>query len=176
MHFIVDGYNLLLSLAHGTLRHGALESARDGLLRGLSTFALKSGTHNITVVFDGRERSSEKTRYGRVDVVFSPDTGADEYIVGMLSNPLIYTVVTDDREVASSARQLGHRQMGTMSFSRMAELVPSSPQPESEEPETREEGQRRISVTAEDFGLSPDDVIELKPAEKKRKPVNKKRT
>ncbi|MBI3099218.1 MAG: NYN domain-containing protein [Planctomycetes bacterium] len=113
---LIDGYNLIFAhpRAPDVSRPGALEKARDRLLRLLSEHrAWKS--IRITVVFDGRLEPPEdlpraRREYG-IDIAFSPKgITADTVIVDTVAkaeHPKSFRIVSSDRAIVTAVRKLG---------------------------------------------------------------------
>ena len=113
-HWLVDGYNYLHRA--GLLRRGApdaLERARRGLEARLRP--LRARGDQITIVWDARgappDAPAESASAGGVRNVFvRGGATADADILARLraaDDPRRYCVVSDDREITGSARQLG---------------------------------------------------------------------
>jgi uncharacterized protein len=112
MWIVVDGYNVIRQWPElAMLDRTDLQSGREALLRELQSYR-RARRHEITVVFDGRERGefSERTESARgIGVRYSKrgDT-ADALIARLVAGRAEGTVVvSSDREVAQNARRQG---------------------------------------------------------------------
>jgi predicted RNA-binding protein with PIN domain len=147
MRALVDGHNALGALKIRAKTH---EAARQALLR-----LVASVTPEATVFFDAREAPPGLAESGReqgVHVHYCRRREADQAILDEVrdaddSRELI--VVTNDREVAGRARQLGARAVGIAEF-----LGPARPRGA---PAERRPPRHHKRLTPEDFGL-PDEV------------------
>lgn len=148
MRALVDGHNALGALRIRAKTH---EAARQALLR-----LVAAKIPLATVYFDAREAPRGLPVSGReqgVDVHYCRRREADQAILDEVrdaDDPRRLVVVTNDREVAGRARQLGAQAVGIAEF-----LGPAAPA-------SRPLGERRPSgspprLTPEDFGL-PDEV------------------
>jgi predicted RNA-binding protein with PIN domain len=111
-HLIVDGYNLMGSSPQGGRATGPPpDREREELIEDLRRYKRVKG-FRVTVVFDGvpdgRFGPQEETWKG-IRVLFAGGAGkADGAIVRLVrSAPAGAVVVTSDRELATSCRQLG---------------------------------------------------------------------
>ena len=110
MHYLLDGYNLLFFYLTPDEN---LKNKREELIHLLDE-KLKLLKVKATLVFDGFSNMEEKTQhryFDSLDVVFTfRNQTADEYILEQLSiskNINEETVVTADKNLAQSARNLG---------------------------------------------------------------------
>ena len=109
LHFIIDGYNLIKQAP--VLNKDNLEDSRLALIKFLNIHRPQGSSNNrVTVVFDGNKGNF----YGganlpSLEVIFSGDMSADDKIrrlVEKSANPKNIVVVTNDREIQFSVRQL----------------------------------------------------------------------
>ena len=148
MRALIDGHNALGALRIRAKTH---EAARQALLRRVAGVA-----PHATVFFDAREapRDLAESRCEQgVDVYYCRRREADQAILDEVrasddARELI--VVTNDREVAGRAAQLGARAVGVAEFLGPADRAP--------EPGERRRPLRNFPrFTPRDFGL-PDEV------------------
>jgi hypothetical protein len=148
MRALIDGHNALGALRIRARTH---EAARHALLRRVAAKAPRA-----TVFFDAREAPSgliESRREMGVDVVYCRRREADQAILDEVrdaADARQLIVVTNDREVAGRAAQLGARAVGVVEY-----LGPADRRVETG-------GRRRLPeihprLTPADFGL-PDEV------------------
>ena len=133
MRIIVDGYNLIRQWPElAMLDRADLQSGREALIRELQAYQ-RARRHQITVVFDGRERgemSGGAERAGGIGVRYSRQgETADQVIARLAAEAGVGAViVSTDREVQAAARRYGaaplsaHEFMGRMQQSRVAHL------------------------------------------------------
>ena len=121
MRIIVDGYNLIRQWPElAMLDRTDLEAGRDGLLAELSAYRRAKG-HQITVVFDGRERggfseSGEQTRGIAVRYSRQGET-ADEVIARLVAGSGEGTVVvSSDHAVQAAVRRHGAAPLASAEF------------------------------------------------------------
>lgn len=108
---LIDGYNVLLQ--HAAPRSSAeLEQLRGQFVQALQGLRWPMPVVRVTVVFDSREPHSEGLASGdRVRVQFAHPS-ADAWIQDALRHelpPHTALVISDDREILSTARDLGAR-------------------------------------------------------------------
>lgn len=117
--FIIDGYNALFSLRpflKGTAR------SREGFLLYIKTARPFGSLRNsVTVVFDGAKGivSGQQGSFSPLRIIFSKGETADETIVRLISreeHPNRTVVVTDDRELAERAKNLGAQAVAVSDF------------------------------------------------------------
>lgn len=148
MRALIDGHNALGALRIRAKTH---EAARQALLRRVASRAPRA-----TVFFDAREAPRdlpESRREMGVDVYYCRRREADQAIldeVRAADDARNLIVVTNDREVAGRAAQLGAKAVGVAEFLGAADGGP------------RVGGRRRLPeihprLTPQDFGL-PDEV------------------
>ena len=124
-HVIVDGYNLLGT--RGQLGPD-LESAREQLLRDLSTYRQRKG-HPITVVFDGWQQAigaeRREHRMG-IEVVNSKRGERADQVIQRLAEEFgcACAVVSSDREVTDFAKSRGAFVMGSSEFEARLRAAP----------------------------------------------------
>ncbi len=154
-HFIIDGYNALFRLKpflKGTAR------TREGFLQYIKTARPFGSLRNrVTVVFDGAEGivTSKKTPFHPLRVIFSKRETADETIIRLLNreeHPGQTVVVTDDRELAERAKNLGAKTLAVPDFfSALAQK--KEPQKDTKpSPESRE-GKRITEEMKKEWGI-----------------------
>ena len=128
MWIIVDGYNLIRQWPElAMLDRMDLELGREALLRELQAYQ-RAKRHQITVVFDGRERGgmSEGTdRAGGIGVRFSRQGETADAVIARLAaeGGSGAVVVSSDREVQTAARRQGAAPLSAGEF--MARLEQS---------------------------------------------------
>jgi len=120
MHWILDGYNIILSDERLTKAAGNdLETARDELIREI-TFSSKFKGDNVSLVFDGKTGSPDLKINSRLRVIFSKSPeSADDLIKDMIGNYRTrrsIIVVSNDRSIADYARECGARTMKSTDF------------------------------------------------------------
>ena len=114
MHAVVDGHNVIGRLG---LAAGDREAERRAVLRRVLEV-----TSDATVFFDAQGAPAAAptiTREGGLDVRFCRAREADEDIVAFVraaKRPELLLVVTDDRELAGRARQLGAKTSAIAAF------------------------------------------------------------
>jgi predicted RNA-binding protein with PIN domain len=145
MRVLIDGHNAMAALKVGGKTH---EGKRRNLLRRVADLAPQA-----TVFFDARRAPAgtmDTISELGVTVRYCRATEADHAIVGAVRNaaaPGRIIVVTNDREVAGKATQLGARALSVQDF-----FGPRSPlAPPGRRPPKKPE------FTAKDFGL-PDEI------------------
>lgn len=120
MYIIVDAYNFLKFI---TPDKQIPKRARDTFLRNISRYALKKG-HRFLVVFDGQRPWTAEygyagaDNYKAIEVVYSGDQSADEYIASALdtlaaANTLL---ISSDNELARTASSYGVPAMEVVAF------------------------------------------------------------
>jgi predicted RNA-binding protein with PIN domain len=117
---LVDGHNLI-----GRLAKPSLEDADDEeeLVRLLGSYRARTGK-SITVVFDpgGAFALPQARRYRGIDVIFAPHgRSADAVIVQIVRkdrDPRRWLVITSDRDLAGTVRDLGARVQSAEAFAR----------------------------------------------------------
>lgn len=159
---LVDAYNVVWRLfgdARGDLdeaRRRLVERARDAARRA----RVPGGVDRVHLIFDTHPGSALKGRRGRAGrvswhyVAGSADDAILEHLRRHEGRPVgpRVIVITNDRELAGRARQLGARTMGVDDF-----FVPPDVQPPTSWPPVRLDGP---PFTARDFGL-PEGEIDL---------------
>jgi hypothetical protein len=116
MPYLVDGNNLLGALGRAPDRRepdgAALVSEICGRLRQVKA--------RLTLVFDGASAiGRDRTALGHLEVRHAGSRSADDVIVEIVqrsASPRDWTVVTEDRGLASRARQAGARTMRVADF------------------------------------------------------------
>lgn len=124
MHFVLDGYNILMRLPELFKRSSvSFEASREGLVNFLSRYRPQGSVKNrVTVVFDGY--AALKLNWGRlrqegVEIIFSEEASADDRIVSFLkqgSHPKEIVVVTDDRELSLRVQDLEAKVLSIKEF------------------------------------------------------------
>lgn len=119
MIYLIDGYNLIFSLAESK---ESLQTMRQKVIRYLQK---KFAARKISgmLVFDGAHRRDEESGLSYPSpliVAYAPKgQSADEYIVEQLrvaKNPKIITVVTNDRGLKGHAKAEGAKVLGNDAF------------------------------------------------------------
>jgi hypothetical protein len=133
MRIIVDGYNLIRQWPElAMLDREDLQSGREALIRELQAYQ-RARRHQITVVFDGRERggmSGGTERVGGVGVRYSRQGETADQVIARLAAEAGEgaVIVSTDREVQAAARRYGaaplsaHEFMGRMQQNLVAHL------------------------------------------------------
>jgi len=112
MHFILDGYNMMMRLPElfkkSTL---SFEPTREGFIQFLMRHRPQGNSRNrTTVVFDGYAELKvnwDQLRQEAIQIIFSEAESADDRIVSMIGKPEHShqtMVVTDDRELSLRVR------------------------------------------------------------------------
>lgn len=124
MPYLIDASNL-----GGRL--GGRRGARDAqaVLAFLAPWA--RGRRAVVVVFDGPPRAEIAARYGPVEIVWSGERTADEWIERRIARtPAQWTVVTDDRELARRCHDAGAKVEPASALARRVERPhPDAPHP-----------------------------------------------
>ncbi|MCL4539317.1 MAG: NYN domain-containing protein [Bacteroidetes bacterium] len=120
MHWIVDGYNVILADARlSKLIRRDSESARSELLREVMKFA---GTrrHKVTLIYDGKFSTPTEKVSASVEIRFSrPNETADDLIkreIGNSERRRSLFVVTDDLAIIGYAKECGANAVGSREF------------------------------------------------------------
>ena len=133
MRIIVDGYNLIRQWPElAMLDRADLQSGREALLGELQAYQ-RAKRHQITVVFDGRERggiSGGMERAGGVGVRYSRQGETADQVIARLAaeGGAGAVIVSSDREVQAAARRHGAAPLSADEFmerieqSRVADL------------------------------------------------------
>ncbi len=132
MHWIIDGYNVLIS---NDLGHD--ESSR-GWFRDRITSGFAGKQVEVTIVYDSR--GSKIIQRERVNSVVSEIyvDNADQYIIDTIErsyHPRSIILVTDDREIIQTVRYRHPRCMNTADF---LSSLDSPPEPDHSPPEKPE--------------------------------------
>ncbi len=107
MHWLIDGNNLMHLLPE--IMWGTQPVDWPSALAALIKPYRDAKSLNLTLFFDGGERPGQ-TRLSGMAVVFSgPDKSADEAMLERLRNKPGLGLITNDRALASLAKQLGAR-------------------------------------------------------------------
>lgn len=126
-HLILDGYNIIRQTSG--FAELALDVGRQRLIRTIERQRPQgSGRNQITVVFDGRPGRERPAASETVQVVFSEDRTADDWIkefVGKTDNPRQVVVVTNDRDIQFHVKALGAAVWSVAEFMRKM-VVPVS--------------------------------------------------
>lgn len=145
MRVLIDGHNAMAALKVGGKTH---EAKRRNLLRRVA-----AATPQATVFFDAQRAPAgimETMSELGVTVRYCRGMEADQAIVGAVRQaaaPGQIIVVTNDREVAGKATQLGARALSVQEFFGPRSPLPSPGRRPPKKPE----------FTAKDFGL-PDEI------------------
>lgn len=108
--YVIDAYNIINHSAFSRYASGCVKDARLALVDFIKTKrpcgSLKA--NRAVLVFDGYGDLPPEREGAGVEVIFSQEITADEYIKGLLEassgNPKNIFVVSDDKEVKSYAR------------------------------------------------------------------------
>ena len=118
LHYIIDGYNVINRV--NFLNYKKLQDARDALLSFIDKYR-PQGSNKITVVFDSKvEVFGSKCKFD-VEVIFTKNESADEYIKLLVSNavnPKDIRVVTDDNDIRFFCRSYGAVILSTGEFTK----------------------------------------------------------
>jgi uncharacterized protein len=121
MWLIVDGYNLIRQWPElAMLDRDDLEAGREALLRELAAYR-RARSHEITVVFDGREQGGgveAGSRAAGVAVRFSRQGETADAVIGRLAadGRERAVVVSSDRAVSDAARRHGAASLSSAEF------------------------------------------------------------
>lgn len=109
LHYIIDGYNVINKV--NLLKDKKLKDARDILLNFIDKYRLQgSSVNKVTVVFDGKAGVSDFRHNFNIEVIFTKNGSADDYIkllVSKAADPKNIRVVTDDNDIKFSCRSYG---------------------------------------------------------------------
>ncbi|MDP8234036.1 MAG: NYN domain-containing protein [Candidatus Saelkia tenebricola] len=112
--FLLDGYNILKKISQIT--DYKIKEDRDALVGFIYRFH-PQGKNKVVIIFDGY--GNEQIKYATINVLFSKDISADDYIVKILEKKdkkNYYCVVSDDRELKSRARNLDAETLSVNDF------------------------------------------------------------
>jgi len=132
-HYLLDGYNLLYALPE--MPTGSWETKRTALLQKLVR-EVPHGNNRVTVIFDSREGSGDRSRLGSIEVAYTSGETADDWIsqaVRRAANPRILIVVTDDQGLRRLIRGTGAKWLNTREFWQKSKKRADSP-PEPQAP------------------------------------------
>jgi predicted RNA-binding protein with PIN domain len=120
MHWILDGYNIILSdekLAR--IAGNSLEAGRDELVREISSTA-KLGNDHIFLVFDGKSSGSSEKVTRNLEIKFTKNhETADDLIksmVGTYNSRVSVRVVSNDYSIIGYAKECGATTVRTGDF------------------------------------------------------------
>jgi len=116
LYYVIDGYNLMHKIAE--LEGLSLQQARENLLEIVKVNNL-CGKNKVTVVFDGREDVVAPPHQTNFIVLFSEGETADSLIIRLVSkmnNPKSIRVVTDDKAIIRSIRNLNAKNVSIAGF------------------------------------------------------------
>jgi predicted RNA-binding protein with PIN domain len=133
LHYLLDGYNLLYALPE--IPAGSWETKRTVFLQKLTKEA-PHGKNRVTVVFDSRQGSGDRSKMGSIEIAFTSGETADDWIshyVRRAPNPRILVIVTDDQGLRRLIRGTGAKGLGTREFWEKSKK-PEGPSTESEAP------------------------------------------
>ncbi len=120
MHWIVDGYNVILSdRMLAKLFKASNELGREDLINTIMHSDMPKG-ERVTIVFDGKFASSEERVGSNVRVKFT-STGetADDVIKGEIARSTrrrSLRIVSDDNSISTYARECGAVAVGSKDF------------------------------------------------------------
>lgn len=155
MWLIVDGYNLIRQWPElAMLDRADLEGGREALLRELARYR-RVRAHDITVVFDGRERSGaaeSPARAAGIAVRYSRQGETADEVIGRLAaeGRQRAVVVSSDRAVMGEARRHGAACLSSEAFldrlevSRIATMKGGEEEAEGRRPKTGKGVARRL--------------------------------
>lgn len=112
--FLLDGYNILKKIPQIT--NYKMKEDRSSFVNFISRFH-PQGENKAIIIFDGY--GDEQLKYVKVDVLFSKDISADDYIVKMLGRKdkkCYYCVVTDDRQLQFRAKNAEAKVLSVRNF------------------------------------------------------------
>jgi predicted RNA-binding protein with PIN domain len=125
--FLIDGYNLLHSVARG--KSG--EEARDGLIALIHAWCERGG-YRAKIVFDPTGGMKRNEVRGAIEIRNVPQgTTADEEILealGKTDDRTQYTVVTNDRALVKAAGKKGFTVVPCEEFARTIASAPAGPE------------------------------------------------
>lgn len=131
MHFILDGYNMMMRLPELFKGKVPFEPSREGFVNFLSKYRPQGSVRNrVTLVFDGyaeMKMSWSRLRQEGIEVLFSEEESADDRMIRLLKKvdrPGEVVVVTDDRELALRAKGLKAKVVSVVAF--VAKLLEKS--------------------------------------------------
>lgn len=119
---LVDGYNLLHAIPRFAPRGGPVAPARSRLETWLARAARERGVSTCVLVWDGRASGSKAKPASSLEVIYTPKgTEADDRLRDLMRDRFAGRasetwVVSSDREVKRSARDLGFVPLGAMTF------------------------------------------------------------
>jgi len=100
--FLLDGYNILKKMPQIT--GYKIKEDRVSFINFINRFH-PQGRNKVVIIFDGY--GNEQPKYVNINVLFSGDISADDYIVKILGRKdkkCYYYVVTDDRQLQFRAK------------------------------------------------------------------------
>ncbi len=141
MHYYIDAYNLLFKLQ---IKSSSLQKQREALLTTLKPYS----SLNLTLVFDGHE-ICERSHFGDLEVIYTQGETADDYIIKEIENspkPSSHTVVTSDRPLATTAKNLGAKILSIPEFLTLISKKGKKKQVEKTFTETPAEIKRLLAI------------------------------
>jgi predicted RNA-binding protein with PIN domain len=126
-HYLIDGYNVIY--AWPEIPPGAWELKREFLLRFLKT-QKPQGNNPVTVVFDSRVGTGNRSTSGSLFVVYTAGESADDWIshkVREAANPRTLVVVSNDKGIRHMVRGTGARFLSADEFLKPKAGIPTSP-------------------------------------------------
>lgn len=119
---LIDGYNLLHAIPRFAPRGGPVAPARSRMEAWLARAARERSVSTCVVVWDGRAGGSKAKPATSLEVIYTPkDIEADDRLRDLMRGRFAGRaaetwVVSSDREVKRSARDLGFVALGAMTF------------------------------------------------------------
>ena len=112
LHYILDGYNVIHKLPNA-LKQDKLEGQRDYLVRFIEMYQPQGSANNrVTIVFDGKSEFASLMAPSTLQIVFSKDETADDWIKRFVEDSKVrnnIVVITNDRDIQYMVRALGAR-------------------------------------------------------------------
>jgi predicted RNA-binding protein with PIN domain len=144
--FLIDGYNLLHSLARGR----ATEAAREQLLAKIVEYCTREN-YRAWIIFDATGGMKRRDQRGPVEITNVPQgSTADEVILNALAicdDQVQYTVVSNDLKIIRAAEKDGYKVLSCEDFGRRILKGPE----ESEKGGTPSPGE--VDYWMREFGL-----------------------
>ncbi len=147
--FLIDGYNLLHSLARGK----AGSDAREALLSLLGAWCERGG-YRARIVFDPTGGMKRNDTRGAIEIRNVPQgrTADEEILEALAATPdrTRYTVVSNDAAIAKAAGKGGFALVSCEEFSRMLRERPGGPE------KADAAGPGEVDYWMKEFGLEDD--------------------
>jgi predicted RNA-binding protein with PIN domain len=125
--FLIDGYNLLHSLARGR----ATDPAREHLISVIVDYCTR-GNYRAWIVFDATGGMKRRDQRGAVEIYNVPQgNSADEVILEALAtcdDRMHYSVVSNDLKIVKAAEKGGYQVVPCQEFGRRIHARPEEPE------------------------------------------------